>query len=440
MAFNDKQRQIDEQAARIETLEEQLQHAQTELQFAQRAGDVVLRAEAAESLRHLDEAGVMEEEAEAIAEQNVGNVLRSTMVREMADGLVKAEYDRFAAKVRETEGPEIKANLEETLEADGTFARERKRARDDVRAEIQAELLAEAKQRALEVEGTEEKREAYRAAIRPEVMASEEVQQHAADVRKANEAGWYGEVAAEAQAEIDAEEAAREEDYKNAAAQEYKDSERGQKYRMGRRAKLHETWDDAWPDAVAAEIDDEELKALLTAKAEREKEKLRKEEAAAKLLEAFEGRGVDTAALPADTRITIYLGEMGEREKKTTEYNRRTGRNEEVVTTQTVIVCQRVLELTAEGDGKFTLDGDSLLAAKSPYLRNDAIEQGTTLTIGRVIHEQKEERLGGHVVADVNLYYDADNTDGEITDSEVPVANIVVDGISARKYDVVQMV
>jgi hypothetical protein len=95
------------------------------------------------------------------------------------------------------------------------------------------------------------------------------------------------------------------------------------------------------------------------------------------------------------------------------------------------------------GGGRFSVEDDSLhtaTGAKSEYIRRDAIERGTVIVIGRKTSDAGAESLEPRVKADVPLYFDDDTSTPSITAAAYPVANVVVDGISARNIEHIEMV
>jgi len=392
---------------------------------------------ASRELAALEVSPVIGEEVEVVAAGLVVASERERMVREMAEVAKAERYDEFAARVRAEEGPDIKANMVKTFEADGTFNRIDAEARNEVLAEIQAEVLAERMRQVREELATDEKRKAFKESVAQEVEESEELQRFREQVRAELEQGWREEAIDAAQDTIRAEEAGREQGFIASFTASYLESDQANRRRKKIRDDNESEWQGLALEEIAARMEDEELAQLLGKKAEQAKEKLRKETQAAELLAKFEGKGLDVSSLPEDTELVIYLGDTGERtvvEKRQDRY----GYEEKVDVHRTYLSYDRILTLSSRGDGRFVVDGDTLLDAELPYIRDNAINRGTIITIGRKILDNGDPKLDQVVAADVPLYYDTDVTDEDITDAQLSVANVKVDGISARSFDIIE--
>lgn len=436
MAFG-KQAIIDEQAAELDSLRRANVHLQQQVADARFVGRVAMRVEAELSSPDVERA--VGEEAEAVACIAVFEQERADMVQDLSARLQREKYDHYAAQFRSTEGVNIKPELDELFKTDGTYEAMRKKAEADVRTELQDEVLTEAKATCETELRTPEAIAELKAALREELKDSSELRHHRSQTRDILEAEWRAEALEMARQAITDEEKAREEEFKEQYAEDYKDGRYGQNHRQTVRNELEEKWRQSTIEEVAAAIKDEELQALLGARAEAEKAKLAKESKHQEILQNFEAGGIDVSDLEENSKVTIYLGEMN-RVKQTEKFVNQRGYDDSREVTVPVVDCQRKLVLTALAEGRFLVSSDSLLDASSPYARQHAIERGTVIVIGRKIKENKGETLDKIISADMPLYYDDDTSTPEFESTLLPVANVKIDGVSARKFDEVRMI
>lgn len=436
MAFG-KQQQIDQLSDELTQCKGEKAELEGRLRFAQATGRVATTAEV--ELLRIQELGLIDEDAETAAVAAVVAEEKDRLTTELAEQLERSEYDRYVSQYRSQEGPAILEGLRTQFQADGTFAWIRDKARSDVTAELEATALEELRAEAREQASSPEEREAVRAKLREELKASPKLERDRAAIRAALEEQWRQEATVELRAEIREEEASKEEEFKAAYSEQYRTSDHMQRHRHRVRMELEDTWRQETAKEVAAAINDEELEELLGKRAAQEKAKLEKEVRSQQLLQEFEGRGIDISALPQDTRLEVFLGSvktLKKEEEKTSVYG---GSHKETIEIEGIL-CSRKLTLTSLGDRRFLVDGDSLLEDESPYARNDAIHRGTVITIGRKLIDRKQATLEPRLVADVPLYYDDDTEDPHFTDMLLPVADVKIDGLSARGLQHIEMV
>lgn len=423
--------------AALEEAEVQRDQLAREVVDWQQAEGIVDRARSA--LGEAAMVSAIEEEAETQALVQVTAEERVRLGTELAAQIRATRYEEFAAQVRTDEGLQIMSDLRDLFETDGTLDRLREEARLDLRAKLQEEVFVEERARVDAELSTEEQKELIKAELRPEVAGSAEMERYRASRRSELEDEWRKEVGLEVTEEIDVEEMDREQEFKLAFHSELKEGKNGKAYREKKREELEKEWRDKTDHDVAAEIRDEELQTLLEAKARLAREKLERENRATTLITAFEGKGVDVASLPAETRVEIFLGDI-----KSFEVDEEYKDRWDNVQTQKVmkpgVACKRKLTLLARDDSMFVVDDDTLLTHNSAYARRSALHRGTVIAIGRQIRHAGVEELEHVVVADVPLYYDEDTSDSDVTDATYGVANIVIDGVSAREVHKVEMV
>ncbi|MDB5163705.1 MAG: hypothetical protein JWS12_323 [Candidatus Saccharibacteria bacterium] len=437
MAFGEKQQRIDELHAELAEANQKVELMVGDLALARTVSAIAEGVEA--ELLAFRDTGQLEEVAEAETKVAVIAREKQRMVSELSVTLQDKKYDDYAAQFRANEGQNIKASLHELFGSDGTYEEIRKKAEDDIRAEIQDDLMAKEKANVDEDLATPDKKAAYIESVRADVAASAEIEQYRQALRNELQAGWHDEAIQTQHQQIDVEEQGREADYKKAVADQYVGSNEGKRYRESIRQRLQDEWHSKSIREVAGVIQDEELSALLTKRAAQEKERLARETRAAELLGHFEGSGLDVSELAEGCILTIYLGSVGSSNVKELRKD-DWGNTHEVVVAKSAVLCERKLTLSAKGDGRFIVNDDSLLDSESHYARQHAIHRGTVIMVGRKIKENGKQELDHHVAADVPLYYDEDTSDTNITDALIPVANIKVDGVTARTFDVVRMV
>jgi hypothetical protein len=357
------------------------------------------------------------------------------MKEEMATALVRRHGDDLYARLKEEQGPAIRAGLHEKFTQDGTYVREEERVRKEFGQGVRHELLAEQAAKVRADLDTPEGREAYKASILPEVMESPEMAEVRSTIRHELEHDWRTEATAEAKKTITAEEEAREEDFKAEYAQTYMNTYDGRNLRERIRSRLEEKWRDKSIEEIAALLEDEELQRLLGERAERARIKLEKQNKAEALLEHFEGAGLDMTTISEGSRLIVYLGSYG---KKDVRQEKPYGGYE--VKSVLSVTCMRKLEFVARGEGKFKVLTDSLQDSDNPWTKAATLPQGTILTIGDFVSENGVLSMTHTLTADAPFCYDTDSTDPEFTTTPVNVANIKIDGVSARKVENVDFI
>ncbi len=435
MAWNHKKQEIQALTEANEIVQQRAEDAESLIESARG-----IEADVIAELKDLREVGILEEEARILARIAIEGAERERLSKELSEKIKHDEYDRHAADVRINEGAKIVTQLHELFGADGTFDEIRERAEHDVRVEIQAEVMESERISATASIDTKENREKFKAEIAEEVQSSEELSDFREKKRRELEEGWRGEATESAKAEISEEEAERKDKFIAEYRETFKTSAEGDKARDSARKKYEKKWKDASVEQIATELEDQELLSILHTRAQQEKAILEREIISKKLTEVFEGPGLDSSKLEASQELIIYLGTT---EVTTVKQERedRWGNKEKYDVEKLALNCKRKLTLTARGEGKFVVDGDSLLDATSPYDRSFALHRGTVIVPGRKLSENGDGYLDPHLAADVPMYYDDDiSTPETITDCLLPVANISVNGIHARQIDIVRMV
>lgn len=420
--------------ARVLELEGTVCEQASQLATARTVGHIATAVEA--ELATPDMKATIEEDALGIATVAVITQERERLTTQLSASIRGERYDEIAAEFRIGQGAKILEGLRALFEADGTFDRIRESAQTDVRAALQGELmkLARADEEArLQLPDV---RAAISAQLVEKIAASDELAEYRDRVRRESEERWAEEARQEVITAVEREEAGREEAFKADFASGYLASDRMVRYRDEKRRQHETEWIDATAERVAEQIDDEELRLLLTSKAELIEETMRREQAAAHLLQRFTGKGVDTLTIDEGVRMELFLGKI----KPYTVQGKNDRYDRPTTVEKPGVECQRKLTLIALGEGRFLVDDDSLLHAASEYVRDDTLKRGTVIVVGRRISDNGDATLSKVIAADVPLYYDDDTEVPDITDARYPVANIMLDGVSAREVAHVEMV
>jgi hypothetical protein len=431
MAFVDRDelerlRAVDAQHDQLVADNERLQHR---LAVREPVGRVAVEVE--EQLEAADNQAYVGAEAQRMAQIAVFNAERSTMIEEQASELQRTHYDEYAAQLRETEGPAVRQRLDEQFKTDGTYTRIETDARRDVTAQIRTTLLEEKRAEVDAEVATDEERARITAQLRGEVETSDEIMDYRQQVRRDREDVWAADVKAAVQQEVEAEEAAREDTFKAEYGQRVRTSDATERQRQAIRRDLEKKWRDATDQEIVDAVEDEELKTLLETRAEQVREKLRRETIVHELLSNFEGLGIDTEKIEENMKLVVLLGKVGQvkvKEKYKDSWDNTQTRDIEA----TGVHCARKITFVSLGDGRFIVDGDSLHDSSSVYERNDAIPLGTVVVLGRKVQENGSQKLDHHVAADVPFFYDDDTTTPNIIDSQLCIADVRVNGTSAR--------
>lgn len=408
---------------RIRELTNQVERLQAELIIARSAGAIATDVERV--LTYFNESGQPEEAAKAAAVAEVSASHKARLVETRKDALLAEKGEEFADTYRREEGPRIRATLDQQFRTDGTYETVSEQVQGKVNEEIRAEVISAEEARVRAELDTPETREAYTAQIRDGVARSADMQAFRQTVRAANEQVWKKEVEDSVSTGIQADEADREPDFKTAYEGVYRDSSAFKNRRDSVRAQLEREWRDATAATIAEKLGDEELRRLLDKKAQLAKEQLERETKAAELLRTFETSGINMTVMEKGSKLTVQLGTI------TKARNDGYGGNR-----LDTLDCMRTLEFIVLGDGKFKVRSDSISTSKSPWERDIALKEGHVLGLGNELSENSNRVLEPYLAADTYLHYDDDTTTPSVFDRmPIPVANVIIDGVSARTFE-----
>jgi|GEM_PF-2709196 len=405
-----------------EALTNQVERLRTELRIAQNAGAIATDVE--QVLTDFNESGQSEEAAKAAAIAEVSANHRDKIVRDQKAALLAERGEEFAAAYRSEEGPKIRTSLDAQFKTDGTYDGVREQVKGKVHDEVRAQVIGEERAR-LEAElDTPEARKAYADQIRDGIVKSSDVQAHREKVRKTLEQEWRKDVEDAVLADMRAKEAGREDDFKARYEETYRGSASFRDQRQTIRNRHEREWRDKTTADVAATLQDEELNALLAEKARLAKEQLDRQNKATELLRTFETSGIDMTAIEKGSKLTVQLGTVSK------------ARNDGYSNRLDSLDCSRTLEFISLGNGKFKVRSDSISASKSPWERDLSLHEGQVLSLGNELSENNARTLEPYLAADTYLHYDNDTTTPAVFERmPVPVANVIIDTISARTFE-----
>lgn len=425
-----------EELERLRARDQEAERLAHQLAIREPVGRIAIGVQ--QELETADSRGYVNAEAERIAQIAVFSAERQSMIEELAGELKRTRYDEYADRLREVEGPAIQKQLDEHFQTDGTYASIESKARSDVTAEIHSNVRAQKRAEIDTLLSTDEERQRISEDVREKVEGSEEIARYRKDVRSRLEAGWRAEVTVEVQDTVEREEMADEDAYKAEYAQQVRDTDMMKRKRADVRNRLEQDWRSKTVEEVASAIQDEELQDLLSTRAEREKERLRRESYAHDLVQNFESIGLDVSDVEEGTKISVLLGQLSTLKVKE-QYKNSWNEVQTREVSKTGIVCQRKLTFIALGGNRFMVGDDSLHNSASVYERNDALEHGTIVVLGRCVKENGQQKLEHRLAADVPFYFDDDTTSPNIIDAQMSIADVSVNGISARGIEHVQM-
>lgn len=410
-------------SAQLDGSRELLAQSQEELQRTRQLANISDLAEKA--LSDAEQSGEVQISAADTAKEVVKKRYVDGATGVIANQLIDEQGDAMRIKHGPEWDEEIRNRLRVQFERDGTFER--------IASEVDAaaiKAIADAMRADITRErdgfnASQERQDELHAAARRELDEKGDTDKIRQERDAEAEARWREQALDEVHAEIDAEQAAREEAFKRDWKQKWRESSDGQYHTRTVAEKLKRKWEGAASEDVANEIDDEELKRLLTERAEREKSKLKNEALYDEHLAHFGGSGIEVEALPKDASVTIYLGKLEiSKGKDSYGYDREDGQR---------VAANRVIRLTKLDDGRFRVEYDSMHDSESPYEVAAALRYGEVVHIGRKVVDKGVTSLDTSIRQGVPLFTDDDTTDQNITPTHLPVANVEVNGVSAVK-------
>ena len=116
---------------------------------------------------------------------------------------------------------------------------------------------------------------------------------------------------------------------------------------------------------------------------------------------------------------------------------------------KTILQLARKLTLTSMGAGLYRVDDDTLQRSKEFYSQDAVLAEGDTITIGMLVSEAtpesknsdkavkatKKPKLLQLLKAGARLQYDTDTSTEDFRDTRLPIADVVVNGISVREIN-----
>lgn len=378
------------------------------------------------------------EAATHLASEVIAAEQEPVVTAELRDRILTDRGDSLRARFRLERSPLIRERLKEEMENDGTFERTDQEVEDEMTGEVYSQLVAERKAASREELETPEAKTAFMERIRTEVAESDELATYREELRAELETEWREEANNAAKRQIREAVEGEEEEYKERAKKDYLESYSGRNLRSSLEEKLRRKWGEEAIETVASELEDELLQAILTERARLAKVKIERENKATRLLGEFTGKGLDTSTVEAGSLLEVLLGNTQTvivTERKPNNY----GYEQDQTVNKRQLTCARQLILTSQGNGRFIVNSDSLQDSSSLYEREHGLKPGMVITVGRQVSEDGQQALDPHLAADVPFFYDDDMRDPEHHTGYYPVANIKLDGIAARQFDIIEM-
>lgn len=365
------------------------------------------------------------------AEQEALNVLKARLFVEKAepirDSLIAEKGDEFTILYGAEWTTQLREQLDEQFTNDGTYrdlersikAAAIQRTTDDLLADKKADIEARL--------STPESQAEIEAAARERATNSNTLANYEEQRRRELEAGWQETAIADAKKKVNDNIAAEEPEFKKRVTDDWLNSPAGQNFRKAQRKEAQTALKDLTLAELAELVKDEELMAAATELAAH-----KKAEALASLknkifIEGFMNGGIDTTAIPADTIMTIQLGDVGKSENpKYDKWQVDHNYSQEPKTVKSLKIT-REFTLLSRGDGTFLVQKDSLTDSTDEYVRDSAIVN-TVIIIGRQVKDNtaKEVRIEQKLSQGNTLFFDDDTSTPNIQSARYPVVNIMI--------------
>lgn len=382
-------------------------------------------------LAKMEEAGEIDFGAEATAREVVTQRTIDQATASVTNELIDTEYARLAAEIDPATIDTIRKQLTDRMTHDGTFEGLKKEVAQDTRKKLIEELLAEARVEAEAALTAPEAKTELWTEVQADETYMQEVAKIVAQARKAALQAQRDEFKASAP-ELARQEVETGHDAALAAfMKEWAGTYEGSDKIAKLKRKLEKRVAEEAEAEILAATENATLKELY---AKREAQLARDLEAEV-LLADFTDGGIDTTTIQAGSRLELILGDT--EQKDDTYYDPGYGNRRGTIG---IIREKRRLNLTAEGNGKFIMNYDSLADSNSVYERNDAIAVGTVLQLGRQQIELEAITLDDRIVYGVPIFYDTDATDTTITSTELKVRAVKLNHTLAAKKAVKKIV
>lgn len=388
---------------------------------------------------------VVPDTAEQMALTTIEGDLQNEVEETQRDELKAKFTEQQERRIRTARGDEIRAEQHALFKADGTYKRLEQEAEDAVRAEKrkEAEEALEAEIRA-ELEKPEEQ----------ERLRTEEADKLRGTPREAEirrkvvdelETSWKTGAEADLEGEIRREESTPE---KEAA---FRAKHRAYVFSLKKtedaRAAIRRTLERQWEEYEENELNtsvlrDEELKKLIQEKKvllQREIDELQKAETAGQLLKEFETVGIDVASIPEGIEVVIYLGHFQPLRTIETRETDRWGDTKVVKKDVRAVTSGRRLSFVSRGEGRLMCMGDSL-SEGSVYFDDDEINPNTIVRVGHMVIEEGVGVFTQRLLAGSVLAYDLNMNEPGEKSALLPIADVVLNGKSARGVEHIEEV
>lgn len=342
------------------------------------------------------------------------------------DKLLTEREREFRSSINGQRIDAIRAELDETFLKDGTYDKLRKKVELDIRDELSADLVA-AKEAEIRAELADpDTHDRMVAEQRAKLEQSGEFDRLRETAQSAAHATWREEAISKAKEAIAADIGVSKDAFVAQFVKTWRESEEGRRTERAAKESAQKKWREATALEVAQELRDTAVLELLSEKNERTQAELARERFYEESLADFFRGGIDVQSIGKGTTVVLRLGEI-KNVAETNGYGTKTGKMFKNVD------CKREITLTAIGEGRFMVNGDTLQDSDNMYEQDAAIPVGEVIHIGRKKMDRKIVTLDEFIAEQVPLFYDDDTTNDNIIDAKLEVVDIGLDGKFAQQ-------
>lgn len=341
--------------------------------------------------------------------------------------LLATRSEEFADEFGPDWTAQERTRLDDMFKTDGTYESLRAKSETDARTEVEEDLLATARAAAQAGHDTPEARAQFEAELENDTDFLCKRAAVTAQVANDLHAQWRTEAIEAMPARVEAELAEQEPEIKRQAELDWRNSHEGRYYIRSAKERAARAATEMILTDLAGLVDDPLLREQVMLRVQAIAEEQKHTEEQNTMLEDFLNGSLDSAKIPKDTKVSLYLGEVRSAKTKKVDayYNERA---------EPQIHCVRKIELIARGEGKFMTIHDSLADSDISYVQKDAIERGAVIVIGRRVVDKSNGTQGmeQYLSAGVELYYDDDTTNDNVVAAGANVIDLSLNGKRAR--------
>lgn len=415
---------VNQRANQLEADKSELSTALEGLRRSVRVNDAV-----EEALSQYDDQVILGDIEPAVIQQLVDEGL-STMRANLADGLKQQKRDEIFTELQITKGPAVRAELDELFEIDGTYKRIETETEEELLRTVAGDLVAEKKKEIEDSINDPATKEAFLQEHADEILAEAKVQEHGEAYLAEREYEWRIEAIEELHAKAEHDVLAQKAEIIARIQAQYVETRDGKQKLERIRNQAETEISKIAIDELLTRSNDAEHQRILAESAKLEAEKLDKKNKAEKLALDFTNGGVDTESMSESTVVKLRLGTIKVDEER--DYYGKTTRTSR-------LLLNRMISVTAMGDGFFRVDNDTLYSSSNVYAARQGLEEGSMIKLGMLVRHTKGESATDELIptlkAGAKLQYDTDTSTPDFTDTGLPLVDLEINGVSARKYD-----